>query len=169
MKLSPTQLKQHILTQYRRNCRGRGFKELAQKYGIKGGGRAIKYWYDRWDGTPASLEHKSGAGRPTILSSEEVKQYITTPIKKKNRKSEPAHYTDIIRPLQEKTGKKVSLRTIQRYGKENEGINLRNTKKRTVHERKYADKWHKQLGDSFYLYTNNNFMNSFSVPLCSRF
>lgn len=140
MKLSPTQLKQFILTKYRPNCRGKGFHALAQQYGIKGGGQTIKNWYDRWDGTAASLEHKRGAGRPTILSSEEVKQYITTPIKKKNRKSEPVHYTDLLRPLQEKTGKKVSLRTIQRYGKENEGINSRNTKKRTAHERKYTDK-----------------------------
>jgi hypothetical protein len=143
MKHSPTQLKQHILTQYRRNCRGKGFKELAQKYGIKGGGRAIKYWYDRWDGTAASLEQKGGAGRPTILSREEVKQYITTPIRQKNRKTEPVHYTDVLGPLQEKTGKQLSLRTIQRYGKENERINLKKTKKRTVHERKCTHKQHK--------------------------
>jgi transposase len=140
MKLNSSQLKHFILTKYRPNCRGSGFESLAKRYGIKGGASAIKYWYDRWDGTAASLEHKRGAGRPTILSSEEVKQYITTSIKKKNRKSEPVHYTDILRPLQEKTGKKVSLRTIQRYGKENEGINTRNTKKRTAHERKYSHK-----------------------------
>jgi transposase len=137
MKLIPAQYKNFILTRYRPNCRGNGFEALAKQYGVKGGAAAIKYWYDRWDGTPASLVRKPGAGRPPILSSKEVQQHITIPIRKKNRKFKPVHYTDILRPLQEKTGKKVSLRTVRRYGKENGGINSRNTIKRTAHERKY--------------------------------
>jgi transposase len=139
MKLSPAELKHFILTKYQRNCRGNGFAALAQRYGIKGGGRTIQRWYEQWDGTAASLEHKRGAGRPSLLSEEEVTQHITTPIKKKNRRSRPVHYTDILRPLRENTGKDVSLRTVQRYGKENAGINSRNTKKRTRHERKCTD------------------------------
>src|SRR3954452_12028505 len=104
MKISPVQLKQHILKQYKRNCRGKGFEALAQRYGIQGGERTIRRWYNQWDGTAASLEHKPGAGRPTILSSEEVKQCITTPIRKKNSKAEPVHYTNILGTVQEKTG-----------------------------------------------------------------
>ncbi len=169
MKIAPTQLKQLILSKYQCRSRGEGFDALAARYGIQGGGRTIQRWYERWDGTPASLEPKRSTGRPTALSSTEVQQYITAPIKRENRRSHPIRYTDLLRPIREKTGKRVSLRTIQQYGKENAGINSRNTKKRTANERKYTHKWNKQLGDSSYLYTNNNFMNSLSVQLCSLF
>jgi hypothetical protein len=136
MSCYPTHLKHRILTQYQPNCRGNGFKALAHNYGIKGGGRTIKYWYDRWDGTLESLEPKPSTGRPNILSSTEIKQYIGTPIKRKNRRSEPVHYTELIDTIGEKTGKRVSLRTIQRYGREKEGIKEKRTKKRTIQERK---------------------------------
>jgi transposase len=137
MKLSPPELKHFILTKYQHNHRGHGFEALAQQYGIAGGGRTIKGWYDRWDGTSDSLKRKPGSGRPRSLSSGEVQQYITTPIKKKNHQSRPVHYTDILRPLCENTGKRVSLRTVQRYGKENVGINSKRTIKKTKWECKF--------------------------------
>lgn len=134
MKLSPPELKQFILTKYQRNCRGHGFDSLAQQYGIAGGGRTIKDWYDRWDGTVESLKRKPGAGRPRLLSEEEVTQHITTPVRKKNRRSHPVHYTDILRPLQENTGKKVSIQTVRRYGKENAEIKQKRTITKTKWE-----------------------------------
>jgi hypothetical protein len=134
----PPQVKHRILTQYQPHCRGKGFKALAQQHGIQGGGRTIKYWYDRWDGTVASLERQpAGAGRPRILSSEEIKQHIGAQVKKKNRLPEPAHYTQLIYSVKEKTGKQVSLRTIQRYGKEEESIRDNRAIKRTREERKH--------------------------------
>jgi hypothetical protein len=89
MKLIPAQYKHFILTKYRPNCRGNGFEALAKQYGVKGGAAAaaIKYWYDRWDGTPTSLERKPGAGRPPILSSKEIQQHIT--IYHSNQEEEP--------------------------------------------------------------------------------
>jgi transposase len=137
MKLSPPELKHFILTQYQSKRHGSGFDALAQRYGIAGGGRTIKDWYDRWDGTPDSLKRKPGAGRPRLLSEEEVRQHITTPIRKKNRQSHPVHYRDVLQPLRQNTGKRVSLRTVQRYGKENVGINSKRTIKKTKWECKY--------------------------------
>jgi transposase len=137
MKLSPPKLKHFILTKYQPHRRGSGFDALAQQYGIAGGGRTIKDWYDRWDGTPDSLKRKSGSGRPRLLSEEEVQQYITTPIRKKNRKHTPVHYKDVLQPLRENTGKSVSVQTVRRYGKENVGINSKRTSKKTKWERKY--------------------------------
>jgi transposase len=113
MNSYPTAFKQHILTLYQPHCRGNGFTSLAKRFGIKGGEPTIKYWYDRWDGTPESLEPKPRSGRPNIFNSEEIKQYIGTPIKRKNRRSEAVHYTELIDTLREKTGKRVSLRTVQ--------------------------------------------------------
>jgi len=144
MKLSPAELKQFTLTKYQRNRRGYGFAALAQQYGIDGGGRTIQRWYEQWDGTTASLQHKAGAGRPTMLSEQEVTQYIATPIKKKNRRTRPVHYTDILQPLQENTGKRVSLRTVQRYGKENVGI----TSKRTIKKTEWECKYHMHIQSS---------------------
>jgi transposase len=137
MKLSPPELKHFILTQYQYKRHGSGFDALAQRYGIAGGGRTVKDWYDRWDGTIESLKRKPGAGRPRLLGEEEVTQHITTPIRKKNRQSQPVHYRDVLQPLRENTGKRVSLRTVQRYGKENEGMNLKRTIKKTKWECKF--------------------------------
>lgn len=136
MSRYPTPFKHRISTQYQPNCHGYGFKALAKQYGIRGGGPTIKYWYDHWDGTAGSLEPKPSTGRPSILSSREIKQYIGTLIKRKNRTPEAVHYTELIDTLHEKTGKEVSLRTIQRYGREREGIKEKRTKKRTRQERK---------------------------------
>jgi transposase len=137
MKLSPPQLKQFILTKYQSNRRGQGFDSLARQYGIAGGGRTIQRWYQQWDGTPESLKRIRGSGRPRLLRAEEVQQYITTPIRRKNRKQAPVHYQEILRLLQEKTGKSVSVQTISRYGKENAGINSKRTIKKTKWERKF--------------------------------
>jgi transposase len=134
MKFNPPELKHFILTKYRSNTRGCGFEALAHQYGIAGGGKTIQRWYGQWDGTAASLKRKPGAGRPRLLSEDEVHQYITTPIKNNNRKAKPVQYRDVLHPLRQKTGKAVSLRTVRRYGKENAGINLRTATKKTEWE-----------------------------------
>lgn len=135
MKLSPPELKHFILTKYQSNRRGYGFDSLAQQYGIEGGGRTLQRWYDQWDGTVESLKRKPGSGRPMLLNEEEIHQYITTPIRKKNRSSCPVRYRDVLQPLRENTGKSPSLRTVRRYGKENAGINAKRTIKKTPWER----------------------------------
>jgi transposase len=162
MKLSPPEWKHFILTQYRSHCRGSGFDALAQRYGIAGGGRTVKDWYDRWDETPNSLKRKSGAGRPKLLSEEEVTQLITTPIRKKNRQSQPVHYTNILRPLQEQTGKKVSLRTVQRYGKENVGISSKRSIKKTDWECKYHIHIHSSIAH-IYMHIGLTFIHSLKI------
>jgi transposase len=134
MKLSPPEFKHFILTKYQHNRRGHGFDALAQQYGIAGGERTIQRWYEQWDGTPHSMKRMPGSGRPRLLSEEEVQQYITTPIRQKNRMFRPVHYSDVLQPLREKTGKSVSLRTVRRYGKENAGINKKRTNKKTEWE-----------------------------------
>jgi transposase len=138
MTALPPQLKHHILTSYQPNSRGYGFQALAQTYNIKGGGRTVQRWYDKWDGTPASLEDERGAGRPTLLSPAEITQYISTPIRLKNRKHDPVHYTQLRQTVEEKTGKKISIRTIRRYGKEKLNARNKRTQKRTQQESPFA-------------------------------
>ena len=68
----------HILQQYKPRVRGCGFDALATRYKIKSGGRLVKYWYDKWDGTEFSLIKHSGGDRRSILTPEEKKKHATT-------------------------------------------------------------------------------------------
>jgi hypothetical protein len=61
----------------------------------------------------------------------EINQHIAAPIRRSNRKPQAIHYTDIHATVQEKTGKKMSLRTIQSYGKEKLQAKKKSTNKRT--------------------------------------
>lgn len=132
-KYSP-HLKHFILTLYSPKQRGHGFKSLAARFDIKGGGATVKRWYDRWNGTLASFHHRRGAGRPTILSRPQIKQHILAPIRKKNRKFISNNYIDIRNSIEQKTGTSISLRSIQRYGKHKEAIKKKRTKKKTTLE-----------------------------------
>ena len=114
-ELTPA-LKHHILQQYLPHSHENSFSALAARYNVKGGRRTIQRWLARWDGTPSSLEHKRGAGRPRLLSAAEVNENIHAPILERNRSHHAVHYTDLVDPIRERTGKNVSLRTIQRYG-----------------------------------------------------
>jgi transposase len=114
-ELTPA-LKHHILQQYLPYSHENNFSALAARYNVKGGRRTIQRWLARWDGTSSSLEHTRGAGRPRLLSAAEVNENIRAPILERNRSHHAVHYTDLVDPIRERTGKNVALRTIQRYG-----------------------------------------------------
>lgn len=134
MTLFTPHLKHHILQQYEPRVRGRGFGALAQEYGVRGGKEVVRQWHRQWDGTLQSLESKPRSGRPRLLSSREVQQHIRKPILAANRAHKAVSYTQLLSSTQEKTGKKVSLRTLSRYGKEELGAKLTHGKKRTAEE-----------------------------------
>jgi transposase len=131
--------KHRILTQYRLRERGAGFASLAKNFSIQGGERTIRRWYAQWDGTPSSLKQQPRSGRPPILTQREINQHIAAPIRRSNRKPQAIHYTDIHATVQEKTGKKMSLRTIQSYGKEKLQAKKKSTNKRTHSESKLTN------------------------------
>jgi hypothetical protein len=132
-ELTPA-LKHHILQQYLSHSHENSFSALAARYNVKGGKRTIQRWYTQWDGTPASLEHKRGAGRPHLLSSAEINAYIRAPIMEQNRSHRAVHYPDLVDTVSENTGKKVSLRTIQRYGEKILRARDKTTRARTAQE-----------------------------------
>ena len=88
-----------------------------------------------WDGTAASLQRQPVSGRPRSPTPEEVQRYVITPIRRKNRAHVPILYSELQPAVEEQTGKKVSARTIRRYGKEEGGGRLAHGKKRTAEER----------------------------------
>lgn len=126
-----------ILKSYTNHPTHATLSSIARDFCISGGASTIKKWLNQWNGTVQSLQRKSGSGRPKLLTSTQVKDYITQPIRNKNRSYKTVHYTELQSSIQHKTGKEVSLRSIQRYGKQELAIKHKQTKKRTADERNH--------------------------------
>ena len=134
MKQFTPEQKHSILLEYSPHSHDHSFSALATRHSVTGGSKVIKRWYNRWNGTSNSLQHKKGAGRPRILTATEVDRHIRIPIQKANRSYRPIHYPEVEAVVKEKTGKEVSDRTIRRYGKEELGARQITGKKRTAWE-----------------------------------
>jgi transposase len=126
--------KHHILLEYSPRCPTRSFAALAQHHGIPGGKQTVQQWHARWDGTARSLGRREGSGRPRTLSSRQVQQHVRAPILRANRAHRVVHYTELVDSVRERTGCEVSLRTLQRYGKEELGGRCTRGVKRTAEE-----------------------------------
>ena len=68
-----------------------------------------------------------------------MQQYVRTPILRANRAHKAVHYSTVAAAVRQKTGKQLSLRTLQRYGKEELGAKQRRGKKRTADESEELD------------------------------
>jgi hypothetical protein len=134
-QLTPKQ-KHDILTIYSQNKHKHSFESLAHQYDIKGGKKTLIRWYQQWNGTAQSLERKKGSGRPTILTPQQVKDYIQIPIRNKNRSFKPIHYPQLLPSIQKKSSTQVSIQTVRRIGHQQLGVRQKRTKKRTAQERK---------------------------------
>jgi transposase-like protein len=134
MKQFTPEQKHEILLEYRRYSRTHSFAALAARHGVHGGRQIIQKWFNHWDGTLASLQHKPGAGRPRILTPEAVEQHITAPIRELNRAARQAKYTKIADEVRATTGKNVSDRTINRIGKDELHGRRTRGRKRTAEE-----------------------------------
>lgn len=132
-QFTPAQ-KHSILLEYSPRSPSQSFSALATRHGVVGGKQTVQQWHSRWNGTAASLQHKKVIGRPRILTPAEVKRHIRTPIQKANRSYTPIHYTQLQSRVEQKTGKKVSVRTIRRYGKQELQARQIRGKKRTANE-----------------------------------
>jgi hypothetical protein len=138
MHLSAEQ-KHHILLEYKPYSYAHGFGSLAARHGVAGGGRTIQRWHERWDGTPQSLQHTDGAGRPRVLSSAQVALHLAPRIRAANRQHKAVHYPDVIAEVRTATGTSVSSSTLRRYGHNDLGARQRSTKKRTAKESKHIE------------------------------
>ena len=130
------ELKHEILKEYLPHSRDNSFLALAGRHNIKGGKGTIQRWYARWDGTPSSLRQRAGAGRHRLLSAAQLRDTIALPIRNRNRAHHAVHYTELLPTVRDRTGTSVSLRTIQRYGKEIVRARDKSTRSRTAGESK---------------------------------
>jgi len=134
MKQLSADTKHHILLEYRPRSPTHSFSALAAAHGVKGGKQTLLKWYQRWDGTARSLQHKPVPGRGRVLSRVEVSRHVAAPIRNSNRACRQVRYTKLLPQVQAATGKDVSLRTLQRYGHDEAGGRQTRGKKRTVEE-----------------------------------
>lgn len=139
MKQFTPQLKHRILTQYQAYSRHASFAALARLYAVTGGESTIRKWHQMWNGTVASLQRKAVSGRPRLLSSGQVQRHIQRRIVTANKRAQAIHYPSMLPAVQAATGIDISLRTLRRYGQEQETKNKR-TKKRTAAESECAMK-----------------------------
>lgn len=98
----------------------------------------MRRWHERWDRTPASLEEGKSSGRPRVLSKAQVIRHVRVPILAANRAHRAVHYSELLPEVRQKTGSEVSLRSLQRHGKEELGARDKHTKKRTADESEYT-------------------------------
>ena len=126
--------KHHILLEYAPHDTTRSFAALARRHAVKGGKQTVHGWHSRWDGTPASLQRKSGTGRARALSRAEVSRHVRAPILAANRAHRAISYTSLLPAVRAKTHSQISLRTLRRYGKEELKAKQMHTKKRTADE-----------------------------------
>src|ERR1700741_401282 len=85
MKHFTPEQKHEILIEYQRYSRTHSFSSFALRHSVHGGERTVRNWYQRWDGTVASLQQRKGAGRPNILTPTEAQHNIQKPIRRSNR------------------------------------------------------------------------------------
>ena len=86
-----------------------------KKYQVQGGSKLISEWYKKWDGTESSLRKQSGGDVRSILTPKEKKLHIRNFVTKKS-KVEAAIYPEVKKNVEKKTGKDISLRSVQEIG-----------------------------------------------------
>jgi len=125
-----TEYKQQVVTYYIQHQSSTSFRAVAALFNVKGGPSTVYRWYNRRN----SLQTKARSGRPSILSTREIDTHIKNKIIAKNRLHQAVHYTNLINNIKTATNKNVSLRTIQRIGKNTLNVKLKKTCKRTTDE-----------------------------------
>jgi transposase len=128
------QCKHDILIHCQSRRTGESEVDVAAAHGVTIDRNTITRWRNRWNGTPQSLERKPVSGRPRILTRVEVSRHLRAPILTANRSHTAISYTKIYESVKQKTRKKLSLRTLQRTGKEQLDIECKATVKRTQEE-----------------------------------
>lgn len=126
--------KHSILLEYSPRSPTHSFAALAARHGVCGGKSTVARWHQQWDGTARSLQRKAGSGKQRLLSRAQVSRHIRAPILAANRAHRAISYTQLLPSVRAKTGVELSLRTLRRYGKVEQGAKHKHTKKRTAAE-----------------------------------
>lgn len=109
--------------------------DVAALHGATVDRATIWRWRSRWDRTPHSLERRAGSGATPTLTPAEVSRHVRAPILAANRAHRAVSYTKLLPEVSRKTGKAITLRTLQRTGRQQLQAVAKHTRKRTADER----------------------------------
>jgi hypothetical protein len=133
-------VKKLILNEYKSSKRKTSLRQLEKHYKIGcGNGATIRYWLLQSKHNKSKLKVKENKKRPRILTKHEINIYVKQKIDKCNVNSEPINYVSLYRELPTKIKRKISLRSIQRYGKNILHAKPKQVVTRTLHECKYKN------------------------------
>jgi transposase len=113
--------KHRVLQYYKPGVRGHGARATASRFLLPDHSLVLQ-WAAQWDGTVESLERKVGSGRKRKLTHEESTTHIEEFVRKRNKAGISTSYKEVKAEVESKTGKTVSLRTVQRIGREDHNI-----------------------------------------------
>ena len=120
--------KLQIVSEYKKNQRGSGFRALARKYQIKGGAKAVRNWWLTWRSGGETLEalepQMRGHRRHKLTESEE--KMIVDFVTQRNDEKKSVDYKQVHKHIVRKTQKQVAYTTIKEIGKER-GISWKKT------------------------------------------
>ena len=94
--------KQRVIEYYLKNRSNVSLRFVSDIFQIKGGHKTVKRWFDRYDGTIASLQQRPRSGRPPILNQRQVGQLIVDTVRSHNRLAHVVHYPEIARCINQK-------------------------------------------------------------------
>lgn len=134
----PSAFRERVASYYHAHLASTSLRSVSRLFDLKGTGNTVKRWYHIWLKKNHEIKNKPKKGRTPILTRSQIDKYIARPIKEKNKKAEPVNYRMLLPQVRAKTKTQISLRTLQKYGKEKKGIKWKTVKKRTYHERRSA-------------------------------
>jgi transposase len=129
------EVKHSILLEYCAGDNNHGFEALARRHAVRGGRRVVKRWFDRWDGTPQSLQEGDRTGRPRIVNADKAGAIIKQSVGRANRKHMAIDYVKVADDIRTKTDADVSVRSVRRWGREM-GVQHKRAIARTENERR---------------------------------
>jgi hypothetical protein len=109
--------KHNVLLNYKPNTRGSGFKALADRFEISGGGHLVALWHKKWDGTVKSLCSEPRPGRTPHLSKVLKKRHIDDFVAKANQTGELVNYRSVQDNVFRKTKVRLSRTRIKTIGR----------------------------------------------------
>jgi hypothetical protein len=109
-------VKLRALAWYRPGIRGHGALATAKHF-LLPNAQLVRRWARESEERGSSLERKPGSGRKRKLTDEESTTHVKDFIVKKNKAGLSTSYEQVKQEVEAKTGKEISLRTVQRLGR----------------------------------------------------
>ncbi len=116
--------KERVVREYQKGVRGRGFAALSKRFKIP---KSVIDWWKKWIQAGQTIEafaDEVGGDRKSVLGKREIHLGF---VSHKNAKGEAVDYPDVHAYVVNCTQKDISIRSVQRIGKEEMGISWKQT------------------------------------------